>query len=155
MRIFHACILSGTCLAASAAAPGCSTLPASGSAAQVTELAALDYPATAAYGDDLPVIITRENRDIRLNNTGTQAKRDCVLWVNRQYAFQLPFLGVGADNVVDLTACINRHQEPFPVGYWLRPDMDKRVVLVEVYDPAKKTRHRLIARPPQDPFSEK
>ncbi len=155
MRLFHACVLSGSGFAVLAPLAGCSTLPASGSAAQVAALAALDYPANASYGADLAVIVTRENGDIRLNHTGTEAMRDCVLWVNRQYAYPLPIMTVGADNVVDLTACINRHQEPFPVGYWLRPDMDKRVVLVEVYNPAKKQRHRLVARPPQDPFSEK
>lgn len=142
-------------LFACAGAAGCATLPASLSAAQIKKLAALDYPAKADHGDDLQVIVTREGGVLRLNNTGTVVKRDCLLWVNRQYVSLLPLLKIGTDNTVELTACINRHQEPYPVGYWLRPDLDQRVVLVELLDPATGLRHRLVTRPPRDPFSEK
>lgn len=141
--------------ACAACSTGCSTLPASGSAAEVKALSDMDYPAKSAYGADLAVIVTREGRRIRLNNTDTVSMRDCVLWVNREYACQFPLMRIGTENVADLTACINRHQEPFPVGYLLRPDMDRRVVLVELFDPAKNVRHRLVARPPRDPYSEK
>lgn len=133
----------------------CTTLPPSGSAGEVKGLAAMDYPDKAPHGEDFEVIVTREDRCIRLNHMGTQTYRDGVLWINKQYACQLPILRVGTDNEVDLTTCINRHREPFPVGHLLRPDLDRRVVLVEWFDPAKNTRHRLVARPPRDPYSEK
>lgn len=134
---------------------GCATLPASVSAAQVKKLASLDYPDKAGYGDDLQVIITREDGVLRLNNTGIVTKRDCLLWINRQYVTLLPLLKIGTGNTVELTACINRHEEPYPVGYWLRPDLDQRVVLTELFDPATGLRHRLVTRPPRDPYSEK
>ena len=134
---------------------GCSTLPAGTSAAETARLAAMDYPEQARYGEDLEVIVTRHGRYLRLNNTGTTVKRDCVLWVNRQYAAVLPLLAIGNGTEVDLTNCVNRHQEPFPVGRFLRPDLEKRVVLADVFDPGTGLRHRLTTRPPRDPYSEK
>lgn len=144
---FAACLSLGLC--------ACSTLSPSGSAAEIKALAAMDYPAKAPHGDDYQVIVTRENRYLRLNHTGTETYRDGVLWINKEYACQWPLLSVGTENEVDLTACINLHQEPFPVGHWIRPDLDRRVVLVEWFDPLKNQRHRLVTRPPRDPYSEK
>ncbi len=134
---------------------GCSTLPAGVSAAETVRLAAMDYPDNAKYGEDLEVIVTREGRFLHLHNTGITVKRDCVLWVNRQYAASLPLLAIGTANVVDLTTCVNRHEEPYPVGCFLRPDLDKRVVLTDLFDPATGLRHRFTTRPPRDPYSEK
>ena len=152
-------LISLTTLAALSAI-GCSGLPTVGGIATpkadpelAEKLSKVVYPGAAeAMGDDLNMVAEQNGRSLRLRNFEPRSFADVQLWLNQQYVSQVDAISIGQDNTLDLVAFINEHGEPFPTGSFLSPDKAKRLVLIELFDPATGKRHRLVVQETRKPF---
>ena len=54
------------------------------------------------------------------------------LWLNQQWAGDLERVPIGAGPWVPLSLFVNRHGEGFPRGLFLRPDLEKPLILAEL-----------------------
>lgn len=127
---------------------GCSVEPPSVSAEQARNLAKLDYPKDAKHGGDLPVVVTRDGSWLTFHHAGTADLREMRIWINREYAGQLPLVQVGSGTRFNLTRTVNRHGEAFPIPQsFLVGERERKVVLVELVDPETGVKYRLTTRP--------
>lgn len=115
--------------------------------ATIDELASLEYPADAEYGDDLDIVVVRSGRSLELANREPSAFADKQLWLNRQYVTFIDRIAIGTGNAVDLDGCINQYQESYPRNQFLHPDRGKPLVLAELYDPTTGLKNRLLVQP--------
>ncbi len=113
---------------------------------QVSQLAQTPYPQTAPLGDDLDVLVITHGRQLQLVNRTPRSYQNVQLWLNQQFVGNVETIAIGTDNTISLLYFINRYHETYPAGSWLHPDQAFPVVKAEIYDPAQKMRHRLIAR---------
>ncbi len=126
---------------------GCSTWNISAlEPEQVTQLAATPYPESAPLGDDLDILVVTHGRSLQLVNRTPRSYNNIQLWLNQQFVGNVETIAIGTDNSVNLLHFINRYHETYPAGSFLHPDRAFPVVKAEIYDPAAKVRHRLIAR---------
>ncbi len=129
--------------------PGCNLLSLGGPNDETRErLARQEYPADARYGPDLDVLVSRDGKLIRIANRTPQRYRDMQLWLNQQYVAEVREIAIGAGNRFELARFVNRYEESFPRGGFLRPEEGFPVVLAELYDPDTQIRHRLVVQPP-------
>lgn len=110
-------------------------------------LAALRYPGLAEYGPDLDIVVTREGSNVRLTNRTAMSYEGMQLWLNQQYVQEAEPIQIGDNPKIHLVTFVNRHREPFPIGTFLQPDRARRVISMELYDPAANVRYRLTVQP--------
>ncbi len=110
-------------------------------------LSALRYPGKSEYGPDLDIIVVREGSAIRLTNRTARSYQGMQLWLNQQYVQQAEPIAIGSNPDIPLATLINRHREPFPIGSFLKPDLARPVISVELYDPVGNVRYRLTVQP--------
>lgn len=110
-------------------------------------LAALRYPGLSEYGPDLDIVVTREGSHIKLTNRTATSYAGMQLWLNQQYVQQAETVEIGDNPQLHLATFVNRHREPFPTGTFLQPDRARRVISMELYDPAANVRYRLTVQP--------
>lgn len=110
------------------------------------ELAQLVYPADAALGNDLDIVLVRNGRHIELVNRTATVPGPAELWLNQQYVGAINSVAIGRGNQFDLIKFINEHGEAYPVGAVLQPDKSFPIVLAELFDPKTGLRHRLLVR---------
>ncbi len=113
-------------------------------------LAALRYPGKAEYGPDLDIVVVRKGTAISLTNRTARTYEGMQLWLNQQYVRNLDPITIGTNEALPLKSLINRHQEAFPVGSFLQPDLARPVISAELYDPAANIRYRLTVQPDED-----
>ncbi|MEO1236885.1 MAG: hypothetical protein AAFX76_08870 [Planctomycetota bacterium] len=135
------------CAATAVVFGGCARPLAVGQADRRAQLAALEYPADAAYGPDLDIVIDRDGSAVVMINRTASVFRDVRVWLNQQHVRELPRIEIGPGNRFDLTRWINEHREPFPVGSLLTPEEARPVLLAELFDPETGLRHRLLVWP--------
>ena len=111
----------------------------------VSELAALPYPA-AAPTRDVDIILERDGRHVRLTNRTARAYEDVQVWLTREYVDMVSAVAIGTGNRIPLSAFINRHGEPYPVGGFFSYDKNVAIVLAEIFDPTIEQRHRTVTR---------
>lgn len=134
-------------LLAATSLAGCqSNRPTSLAPATVDRFSRLPYPADAAHGPDLDIVVTRSRDRVQLSNRTARTYRDIELWLNRQYVQPLDLVRIGNANSYPVTAFINRHREPLPTPAFLQPQAGAPIVLAEFYDPATRLRHRLLVQ---------
>lgn len=111
----------------------------------VSELAALPYPA-AAPTRDVDIILERDGSHVRMTNRTATAYEDVQVWLNREYVALVSAVAIGTGNRIPLSAFINRHGEPYPVGGFFSYDKNVPIVLAEIFDPKLEQRHRAVTR---------
>ena len=111
------------------------------------EMSQLPYPEEATYGDDLDLVITRHAWLIDLTNRTPRSYEDVQLWLNRQFVRRILRIDIGTGHRYALKEFINRYEESFPPGGFLRPEKGMPVVLAELYDPRTELKHRLLVQP--------
>ena len=131
------------------ATAGCSTTrDATAPPATIKRLAALDFPVDRLHGPDPEdILIIRSGGQIRIVNRTANDYTGMQLWLNGQYVADNVAIRIGTDNVRELTAFINRFEEPYPVGTFLNPDQTMPLRMAELYDPDTKLRYRVDVRP--------
>ncbi len=110
------------------------------------QLSQLVYPKDAPLGDDLDMLVIHNGEAIQLINRTPMIYRDVHLWLNRQYVARIDQVRIGTGNHYDLAGFFNHYAEPFPVAAPLRPEIARRVLAAELFDPATGKRHRLVVR---------
>jgi hypothetical protein len=110
------------------------------------ELAQLVYPADAALGNDLDIVVIRNGGHIELVNRTATVPGPSELWLNQQYVGAVKSIPIGRGNQFDLVKFINEHGEAYPIGAVLQPDKSFPIVLAELFDPKTGLRHRLLVR---------
>ena len=113
-------------------------------------LSALRYPGMSEYGPDLDIVVVREGSVIRLTNRTARSYQGMQLWLNQQYVQRAEPIAIGSNPDIQLPTLINRHREPFPIGSFLKPDLARPVISVELYDPVGNVRYRLTVQPDND-----
>ena len=112
----------------------------------VKELPKHAFPTEAQLGDDLDIIVIREDETFLLINRTAHSYHNLQLWLNREYVAQIELIDIGTANRYELARWINKYQEPFFVPRFLAPDRKKSIAQAEIYDPVTKLRHRLVVR---------
>lgn len=134
-------VLAGLLVTASLA--GCGTASA-GAQGRRAELARLEYPKDAPFGQDMDVLILPASQSITVVNRTAQPLGAVQLWLNQQYVGVVDGLAVGAKKQMSLADFINAHGESFPTAGFLAPDRALRLVHTEIFNPQTGRRHRAI-----------
>lgn len=103
------------------------------------------YPAQAALGADLDIVVTQAAGVVHVVNRTPRSYRNVQLWLNDQYVARVT-IDIGPDNRIALTRFINEHAEHFPIAGILTPDKGFPILSCILFDPATGKRHRLLAR---------
>lgn len=132
---------------------GCVGQQATVDAGAAQRLAKMTYPSRMTLGDDLDIVVTRDDHDVTLTNRTATAYRDAHVWLNQQYVGVIAVVPIGRAVRVSLQDFVNRHRERFPTGTLLRPESARDLLLAELIQPADQTgdgprRHRLLVRQP-------
>ena len=114
------------------------------------ELSDLPYPAEAPYASNPDILVVREGTNLRVVNRTPAAYNNMQLWLNQFYVYNNPQINIGANNMIALPLFINRYEQSYPVGTFLRPERGYPVVLAELYDPNAKVKYRLNVQPVRD-----
>lgn len=138
------------CLLASLTLGACSSMGIGGqpSAAAIDHLSSLVYPAESDRGQDLDVLVVRNNDNISMVNRTPRVYHNVEIWLNQQYVNIVPRLQIGKDSStsLSLSTFINRHGEVYPVGGILTPDKNQPLIMAELFDPATGLRHHLLVQ---------
>lgn len=135
-------------LVALCAAGGCQALGlgATPDQARMDQLAALVYPREADYGQPLDILVVRQGAAVTLINRTARDYHEVEIWLNQQYVTTLARLDIGPGTHLGLTAFVNRHGEIYPVGGLLTPDLNQKLLMAELFDPATGLRHHLLVQ---------
>ena len=104
------------------------------------------YPSNVQFAGDLDVVARRDGGTLRLVNRTPRPYENVQLWLNQEYVALLKRIDIGPDNQFDLSQFINEYGEIYPIGGLLTPEKTRPVVLAEMFEPAGRTRHRLLVR---------
>ena len=104
------------------------------------------YPAEAALGEDLDIIVTQAGGNLTLVNRTPRSFQNVQMWLNREYRADLGEIRLGSDTRVSLKRFVNKHGESFPIAGLLTPDKGFPVLSCVLFDPTTGQRRRLLAR---------
>lgn len=109
------------------------------------QLADLEYPKDANYGEDLDIRATKQGAVLVLVSREPKSYENVQLWLNRQYVSVIERVDVAQQIDAPFAYFINEYGESFPVGWLLAPEEARPVLSAEVYDPGTGLKHRLVA----------
>ncbi len=107
-------------------------------------------PKPAAYPVDLPIAepldieVIRVGNAIELDNRSTQTYAEAQIWLNHAYGAVLKNLPIGRSSQFNLESFINEYGELYPVGYFLKPERDRKLVMADLVIDGKI--HKLTVR---------
>ena len=131
--------------------PGCGATYPAGWAKKKQELIEARHPAPAdadaERGEPLAIDVVRDGGSLYLINREPRRFDGARLWLNQQWAGDLPRVPIGAGPWVSLDLFVNRHGEPFPRGLFLRPDLAKPLILAELVPAGSSRIHPLTVVP--------
>lgn len=114
------------------------------------DLSKLSYPAEAAAGADLDILVIKKGDTIHFVNRTTAVHRTVQVWINQQYIGLVDEIPIGVSGNFALASFINKYGEAFPVGGFLNPDKSFPIVLAELFNPSTENstrqRHKLVVR---------
>ena len=106
------------------------------------------YPAAAPVAGPLDIEVIRDGNAIVIDNRTTREYEGVPLWLNQEYGGRLDILPIGRGKPLALTSFVNRYGEPYPVARFLRPELDRTLVLAELVLDGKL--HKLTVRLEED-----
>ena len=112
------------------------------------ELGNLQYPKDAEYAPNADLVAVRNGSNLHIANRTARRFAGMQLWINQQYVYPIGDVEIGTMNPVDLDACTNKFEQPFPEGSFLRPEAGFPVVLAELYSPQSNLKYRINVQPP-------
>lgn len=138
-------------LALCLSAVGCSSIGLGGqhNQAAVDKLASLVYPSQSKRGNDLDILVVRTGGSVKLVNRTPRVYYNVELWLNQQYVNTIAKLDISSnagDTHLSLPLFINKHGQVYPVGGLLTPDLNKPLLIAELFDPATGLRHHLLVQ---------
>lgn len=109
------------------------------------------YPAEAAHVQDVDVVVVRHGTEIELVNREARTFPAGQLWLNQTYMREIGPVAIGTNDRIALWEFHNGFGEGYPLGSFLRPEQNRRLVHAELYDPQSQTRYRLTVQPEKQP----
>lgn len=149
LLIFGICLLLPGCSIVEEAVGG-AQLPGVTPEGQTLEQAGKHsaYPDKALLGEPLDIHIIRGAKTIRIDNRTPRVYRNVQIWLNHEYGASLGDLNIGQSEAYNLQSFINHHGESYPIGTFLRPELDRKLVMVDLFVDGKI--HKCVVRLTKD-----
>ena len=116
---------------------------------RVAQLAKLVYPKDSDRGQDLDILVVRQGASISFVNRTPRVYNDVEIWLNQQYVNTFSRIDIGQpqnNRDFNLAAFHNDYAEPYPIGSFLTPEKNLKLLVAELFDPATGLRHHLLVQ---------
>ncbi len=117
--------------------------------ARIEQLSKLIYPKDSDRGQDLDILVVRRGASLTFVNRTPRVYNDVEIWLNQQYVNTLGKIEIGQpgqNTDYNLAAFYNRHAEHYPIGSFLTPEKNMKLLVAELFDPATGLRHHLLVQ---------
>ena len=108
------------------------------------EIEMQSYPQQAPLGPSLDIEVIREGNAIIFDNRSVAAYAGVQVWLNHEFGAEISELPIGRSKPIALESFINHYGEVYPVGWFLRPERDRPLIMADLVDQGKL--HKLTVR---------
>ena len=91
------------------------------------------YPHDAKVAGGLDIEVIRDGNAIILDNRTTRTFENVPMWLNQEYGGTVGDVPAGRGTPLKLTSFVNHYGEPYPVAKFLQPELDRSLILAELY----------------------